>query len=210
MEEGKLTITCIISPMGGGKTLFSTLIAKIYSVKYPDREIYANYRLNLPNAIFTPNLFMPLSKIGNCLIIADDFYALKNIDAFIGIIVNLSRKKEIEVIITVQYYTMIQKQIRTLSNYLASVRYYPDSDILTATVINQNNQQKMIMCKNAVSIAKKIYDTNEVVKFYTENQAKKEILKVCSSPDDLDLNLSLYFRNAATRRRLYKELITKI
>ena len=120
-----------IGKMGTGKTLGATLYAFEFAKQNPKAKIYANYKIKLKNAIYTPFMFLPFSKLSNCLIICDDFHTLRNLQSFIGVIVNLSRKKDISIIITAQYYTQIPKQIRTLVDLSVRTQYRQTFIIIT-------------------------------------------------------------------------------
>ena len=122
------------------------------------------------------------------------------------ILVNLSRKANIEIILTAQYYTMIPKQIRTISNFETECKYDKVNDILYVLQIDKNNNYDLRQVKGAVQLTKEIYNTNEVVCFPTERNIIKEIAKYSKTKADLDLNLSLYSNNASTRRRLFKSI----
>lgn len=192
--------------MGQGKTLFTTLFALIFSQNNPNSKIYANYHLDLPNFIFTPFMFLEYSKLDNCLIICDDFYALQNLKSFIMIIVNLSRKVNLTILLSAQYYTMIPKQIRMISDFEVRCEYFKEIDYLRITRIDGDNNNFKNDFLYAVNIAKDLYDTNEVVVFPTESNMIKELVKYSKNKSDLELNLTLYSRNASTRRKLFKQI----
>lgn len=204
-----MAIINVIAPMGGGKTLFATAYAVEYSKKYPNRPIYANYNIKLKNVVYTPLLFLPISQISECLIIADDIYASKNLDTLIGIIVNISRKSDIEVIITCQYYTMIPKMIRTLSQ-IVEVEYVRETDtlyILQKIPVREGFcEENLFKIENAVSNVGNLYDTKQIVTFATASEIENEILKYSHSLRDLELNVNLYTENRTERQRLFKKL----
>lgn len=206
-------IYSVISPMGGGKTLFSTLYAKEYKRKNPNNKIYANYNiLELKDFHYTPYGFLPFSELHDCLIIIDDIYALINqINGLLQIIVNYSRKQDIDIILTAQYYTFIPKSIRTLSR-LVIVRYDKDSDILEIQIenpektINGITKYDIYFVRNAVEEAKKHYNTKEIVKFASENAIIEEIKKNSKTREDLLANIEIYTQSEQKRKKLKKEL----
>jgi hypothetical protein len=202
---------CIINEMGKGKTLLSTLYALMYSILYPKNKIYANYTLKLSNAVFTPYLFIPISELESCLIIADDFYALKNAKNLLGLIVNCSRKLDITVIITCQYYAMIQPIIRTLSQII-SVDYDKEKDLLGLIIYDSSKTHIITMniVENAVERVKNIYDTKEVVKSQIDSKIKDEIVRFSHNLEDLETNISYYTSNQSVQKRWFKELSERI
>lgn len=189
-------IDCYVNEMGKGKTMCATLKAKKYARLHPDNIIYSNYTLNLPNAIYTPYLIIPYNNLKKCMLIADDFFNLKNLDSFMSVIVSLSRKKDIDIILTSQYYTMIPPLIRQLSD-LYKVKFSKEYNILQVKQIFKNGLSKEYYVKNAIDKVKDIYDTNECVKFITDTNILEEIKRLCIDPKDIELNLNFFFRNQA-------------
>ena len=208
-----MVVMNVIAPMGKGKTLFASLYAKMYAEKFPTRNIYANYHLNLQNAVFTPCMFLPFRKLKECLIIFDDLYSSKNLARLIGIIVNLSRKQDIEIILTCQYYAMIPKMIRTLSTQIL-VEFDNTRDQLNVAVekiIDEDSKSYNFYAIRKISErAKDLYDTNEVVEFSTPTKVCEEIMKFSETIEDLELNVSLYTNNQSKIRSLTKELAEKM
>lgn len=192
--------------MGGGKTLFATLYAKEYSRMYPKQLIYSNFKLKLPNSTYSPFLLLPFSQLKKCLIIADDYYALQNVGGFVQVVVNLSRKLDIDIIITCQYYTMVTKMLRTLANELVEVTYDISQDILLAAF----DKSRIYYVENAVKLGKKLYDTKEVVKFPTDTVIEKELLKVSATEEDLELNCQMMIKDSRKRKALFQKLKEKL
>jgi len=199
-------ILSVIGAMGAGKTLFATLYAIEYAKQYPQNAIYANYTLkNLPNFRYTPYLFIPFSRLENALIIADDFYALKNVDTLVGVVVNLSRKRFIDLILTCQYYAMIPPTIRRLSDAFVQAQYNKKLDVLTVQ-LEKYPQSLQFYVENATKIAKDYYDTREIVPFPTDSQVLEEIQKNSKDKEDLERNVMMFTKNKAERKRLLKLL----
>jgi len=196
----------VIGVMGSGKTLFATNYACDYSKRHPKNKIYANYNLKLKNFFYTPFLFLPFSDLRNCLIIADDFYALQNLKQFTQVVVNLSRKRNIDLILTCQYYTMVSLQLRTLANYNVFTKYIKSKDTLLVKLTTPDGYVRKGQVSDAVMNVKEIYDTNEVVIFPTERKIKKCIKDVSKTLDDIELNLNLYSGNSRLRQRLLNEI----
>ncbi len=200
-------IYSVINEMGKGKTLFSTIYAMDYADLKPNQKIYANYTLNLSSAVFTPYMFLPFNQLKNCAIICDDFYALKSAKNLVSVIVNMSRKMDIDIILTCQYYTMIEPIIRSLS-IITQVDYKKESDTLYITFLSSD----MKVCKgkfkvrNAVEKAKNIYNTNEIVKPQTPTNIQKEILKWSNDLEELEQNINLYYNSKVEQQKLLKLL----
>ncbi len=102
--------------MGAGKTLLASIVAYKYRQKYKDNTIYANYHLNLDNFVYTPYFFLPISQLENAMIIFDDISNLNLIKNLMKLIANVSRKRKLYLILTMQYYTMATRELRAISN----------------------------------------------------------------------------------------------
>ena len=206
-------IYSIIAPMGRGKTLFASLYAKEYSTRFPDRKIYCNYHLNLQNVIYSPCMFLPYKSLEKCLIIYDDIYSSKSLDRLIGIIVNLSRKKDLDIILTGQYYTMIDKRVRILSTEIL-VQYDKNNDSLEFAVERSKDddpkQYDFYRIREISKVAKGLYDTNEVVDFSTPMKIREEIKKFSTNIEELEVNVSLYTNNQQKIVKMTKELAEEL
>lgn len=200
-------ILCVLAEMGGGKTLFSTWYAKLYRNHYGNNIIYANYKLNLPNCVYTPNVILPFSELSDCLIIVDDCYAISN-KGFINIAVNISRKKNVEMILTAQYYTMISKLIRTLST-IVNVFYVKERNaILCYFVFNAESTQQRVYKKVLTQVDSLFdeYDTEEVVKFPTFESLIEEIATFSKTKSDIEQNIYAIFSSKSERKNASKRL----
>lgn len=203
--------------MGGGKTLFATLYAKEYSKLYPNAKIYANYHLKLSNVVFTQFGFLPFSELEKeerALIILDDFLAIKNqTSGIMQIIANSSRKLNLDIILTCQYYTMIPKSIRELSQ-IVEVWYSKRYDILYVAFQKINDEAKsveyeMYKVHGAVKLAKDLYDTKEIVAFASDMEIAKEIIKLSKTQKDIDRNVECYTQSE-TKRKKMRQLIKEL
>jgi len=202
-------ILTVIGAMGSGKTLFSTLYAIEYAKNFPGNAIYANYTLkNLPNFHYTPYLFIPFSRLENALIIADDFYALKCVDTLVSVVVNLSRKRFIDLVLTCQYYTMIPPAVRRLSDALVTCQYQKPGDLL---LVRMEKFPHVLQFKveGATRIAGNYYDTREVVPFPTDREIAGEIKKNSENEEDIERNVMMFTKNKAERKRLLEMLLGK-
>ena len=122
-------ILCFLGLVGTGKTASMSIIAKqslstkgftlrigrekqVIRVK----KVIANYHLNLPGAEYS---VFPLPELSDrdIMLIYDDIYTIpKRLQHFITFaIANLSRKQRLHILISAQRFTMIAKDIRTMS-----------------------------------------------------------------------------------------------
>lgn|SRR4030042_390661 len=213
-------LIAFIGKMRSGKTLASVILAKDYSLLHPSNKIYANFHLKLPNFIYTPVFVLPLDSLENCLLIIDDIYTLRCLDAYTSIIVNLSGKMNITVIFTCQYYTMIPPIIRTLLDKKGNCHYDKLSDILFTeydnTQLLENNSIfeqlepfELYQCEKAIKQYGKLYDTKEKPKFLTDSLLISELRKFCKTKSDLNTNLQLFIKSATKREKLKKMILKK-
>ena len=213
-----MTVYNVVNERGTGKTSFATSYALKYSEKYPNNMIYANYHLKLKNFEYTPYMVLPFSKMKDCLIIADDFYALECQKGFTKVISNFSRKTDIDIIITVQYYTAIPPNIRTQS-ILTLVNIDKENEILYITFIkrkynpfNLSEFETLVSYHYEKDIFKKIgkiYDTKEIVKFSSERKVCQEILRISKTNDDIYDNIELY-ADTMTKRNRYVKIMKEL
>jgi len=185
----------VLATMGKGKTLWSVLYAKEYSNLYPDNKIYSNFHIQLKNNIYTPFMIFTYNKIENSLIICDDFYNLKNLDFFISIVASLSRKMNLDIIMTCQYYTMVPPLLRMLS-VLVDVYYDKNTDTLYSSISDIDKHTRTDVIPNAVKIAKNLYDTNEKVKIITDDAILDELKRFSDfTNEDKITALNMFFKN---------------
>lgn len=116
----------MLENVGGGKTAYCINYILDIKQKNPDFRVFANLHLKgIKNFNYIPFLFIPISKIDNCIILIDDAYTLSlvlgvNLMGLFGIVVNMSRKKNVHVIITCQDYTHAPPKLRNLANGILS------------------------------------------------------------------------------------------
>ncbi|MBD3216217.1 MAG: hypothetical protein GF311_26625 [Candidatus Lokiarchaeota archaeon] len=206
-----MPLYALIAPMGGGKTLWTALYAKLWSLLNPHGKIYSNCHFNVPNFHYTPFMFMSVTQVKNCLIIADDYGALDNVKRLQNIIVNISRKRKITVLITGQEDKQIPKRTRKMVDMVMKPSFSKRSWNLFVKyrIIGRSTGEYYI--KNPIKFIKKynLYDTDEVVAFPLESDIKREILKHSETRRDLELNIYMYTGNKAERKSLMTELCEK-
>jgi len=197
----------IINSMGSGKTLYSTIFACQYHLENPNNLIYANYLIDLPRKIFRyiPYCILPISKLHDCLIIIDDCFLLRNIKNYTLVFVNMSRKADITVLLTAQYYTQIPKEIRDVSNYEVRVKYNRKKDILKCRFIDLDYRFHIIKIKNC-RFYFDFYNTQEIVKPLLDSKILSEIKNICKNKDDIEQNITFLVRNKREQKQLIKEL----
>ena len=205
--------------MRSGKTLTATAISKEYRDNNKNDKIYANYHLKLKNFIYTPFFILPFSELHDCLIIADDFFALKNSQALLETIVLLSGKNDITVILTSQYYSDFIPKIRVLANKFGFCLYLKEKDLLLVDYSHRENNERnpfdfmfeqecnLFQFEKAVETLKDLYDTKEPVKVSTDNLIIREIINMCDNLDDIDVNVSNCFKSISKREKILNKII---
>lgn len=201
-----------IGNTGAGKTLWVVLYALEWSKNHPNGQIYANFHLNLPNANFTPIMFLPFENLKDCLILFDDVSSLETVARFSKVTANRSRKKQMELIFTAQYYTMISKQIRAMRDYRVKTKFDKYKDTLTAWIDYRGKGVRKIIYYDVIKTVKylNLYDTNEVVDDPTESEVIAEIIRLSKTKRDVEKNLLIYSGNKQERRSLLKEILKKM
>jgi len=198
------TLMYIKNNRGSGKTLLTTNYAIDYSKKFPKNKIYANYKLNLKNTIYSPFMLLNYSELDNCLIIIDDIKGIKNFDYFTTLIANWSRKSFFHILLTGQYIRYFKKPVREMSEFEVQCKYIKKKDVLLIAFINPNNKVYYQQIKNAVKRAKPIYDTFEKIPLTTNHNLIEIIKENSKSVNDIEVNCSLYF----TQRKIPKLVAT--
>jgi hypothetical protein len=199
-------IYSVIGAMGKGKTLFCSLMALLYSLLFPNNKIYSNFKLNLPNAIYTQLMLFSLTDLHDCMIICDDFYAMKNLENLIAVMVNLSRKNNIQIYLTCQYYSMINRMIRTLSEII-DLDLQKKEELLFIRRIDMNRKIHYYVIDKVFSRINNLYNTNEVVEFALDSEIEKEIVNKSKNKRDLEYNIKVLIKNKYERTKLMKKLL---
>lgn len=224
---------------GSGKTMFASILALLYSELNPNNDIYANYHINLYDietnklkVIYTRFSLLPFSRIekGNCLIILDDFYAIKNADYYSGLLATLSRKTQMEILLTIQYYTDLTKRVRKLCHYEIQptlshldiydkitekselfLKWYRESTdtLLFETKISNiydllNYGKRFVFTYIPDDLP--LYDTNETVEFGTESKLITEIAEFSENFPDVEMNASIVCKNRTDMKRLISQV----
>jgi hypothetical protein len=216
----------ITNNTGSGKTALAVYLAKKYRYsKFTPitNPIYANLKINLPNVIYTPNMLLPYSTIlkGNCLVIIDDVIFLENIKPIIEILAVLSRKTDIDIIITSQYDKKdIDKKVRMLCHNHIKVEiqgkkipyskmYYEKNTNLIQYIFKPDEQlpyNKKIVKDIFIKI-KGLYNTNEIIPKLTDRLKKIEILKISHDIETLEFNVEMCYKDKRKQVKILKELM---
>ncbi len=196
--------------------MLAVILAKLYSEQNPNNKIYANFTINLPNFNLTPYGFIPMSEFNDCLIILDDIASIMTtLKGFTKLIVNASRKGNVNVILTGQYYTQLDRYVRQLAitlipNYdkernilkvRESIRPLPERD-----EINDPNNYTDYYFKDPISVISGLYDTNEIVPLVDEKSMLEEILKWSKTKEDLRSNVALWKDSSSAQMQIFKKL----
>lgn len=195
--------------MGKGKTLFAVNCAKSFIENNKSNIVYANFKINMERCVFSPFMFFRLADLENCLIIIDDIYALPNLVNVIQVIVNMSRKKNIFVIITGQYYAMLSKMLRSL---LCNVKLQlnDDKSKMYCILYFYDDNNKIIkfeyIINHPIENVQNLYNTNEVVKIPLEEDIIREICRFSNDDKDIKTNISLYTKDKRKQKAMYKDI----
>jgi len=226
---------------GTGKTLASSIFALLYAELNPNNIIYANYHLNIYNNItnknvcqYVPYSLLPFSIIenGNAMIILDDFYAIKNSDFYSSILASMSRKLDLELLLTIQYYTDITKRVRNLcqKEIMPEITNIDDKGKLThnSELILKFYNPKSLKLEKIESIPNvlnlllnniktkniytkgNLYNTKEKVEFSIPSEVIEAIAKISNNFHDIEINAYImYSKNNTTLKRVINEVCKK-
>lgn len=196
--------------------MLTSIMAKLFAEKYPTKKIFANYTLNLPNFSLTPYGFIPMSLFNDCLIILDDIASIMTtLKGFSKLIVNASRKANVTIYMTGQYYTQLERYIRNLSITLLP-RFDKNKNRLTifeslfplAERIELNNPMnyKRYVFNNPIGMIDGLYDTKEIVRLVDSQSMLEEIIKMSPTTQDLRENVALWKDSDSAQQSVFKKL----
>jgi len=162
-------LTIILGDLGSGKTLFMTIIA--YKSKY--KTIYSNYTLKIPKKKvkkFTTEILFD-ENLKNCLVLIDEVYTLvdarnfqTSLNKIMSYILFQSRKKNLDIYVTAQLLSTIEKRFRLMANYLVQCENIINGFLYTLTDLYSMTSKQIFL---PLKIAKKFYryyDTNELIR----------------------------------------------
>jgi hypothetical protein len=201
--------------MGGGKTVLTTILAFYSHLENPEKPIYANYHLHFgENTHYSPFMFFPTSEINECMLVIDDMENMDNLERFQSVITNVSRKRNLEIYCTGQYYTQFPRKMRALVEYTVVPSYSKRSDTLFYHKEWRDPDGKVLRRGDTNTIYRvsdffELYDTEEVVAVPLPEDVEREILKYSNTPRELKENCWLYEGNQRKREKLVKKLMKK-
>ena len=204
---------------GTGKTSSLVCISRLYSQLFPKRKIYTNFHLeNIKNVIYTPFMFLPISEIikGKCLLLFDDCYVFKKVlDKYISILSVFSRKLKISTFYTIQYYTMLSKENRSLCHekWVPKITIIKNSKMTEKSEIiiecqNPITEQilRYMRIKNPLSLIKGFYNTNEIPLIPNERNIINEITKFSKDYSDIEFNVKITSNNKTEIKKRIKRI----
>ena len=216
----------ITNNTGAGKTSLGVYLAYKYRYEFKasyNNPIYSTIKLNIPNSIYTPYMLLPYSKIlkGKCLILIDDIVNLKNANPIIELLAILSRKTDIDIIITSQYDKIdVEKKIRQLCHFHIKVelqgKKIKDSDFYEQHGTNliqyiflpdDKVLQDIKVVKDIFVKINGLFDTNEVPPRLTDRIKKQEILSISNDIETLEFNCDMLYRDKRKALKVLKELM---
>ncbi|MHA1756715.1 MAG: AAA family ATPase [Promethearchaeota archaeon] len=160
----------VLGDLGSGKTLFLTYLA--YKSEF--HNIYTNYHLNIPQKniiMLTPALFRHSFEKLNGLMLIDEIYTLidsrnsmNENNKLLSYILFQSRKKDIQIWITAQMFSTIDKRFREFADFLVSCKKLEKSGYFYYKIYSiAGNTKKIILTPKITQILYSFYDTNEVI-----------------------------------------------
>jgi hypothetical protein len=214
----------IDASVGSGKTAFAVFHSLYFSQLNPQAKIYSNFNYNehlfkyfnwkIPNFVYTPYFVLPISEIikaETALIIIDDMKSAEILNYLMIMIGSMSRKVNLDIIMTAQDYTMFQARLRRISTYSVDLFYNEVSDKLLVKLYRDNQSEPIrFTIRDMRYYVFPYYDTKQVVSTITKPRIVKEILRICKNKQDIDDNIYSIFGSNKTvlkdvRKTIYKK-----
>lgn len=167
----------IIGARGSGKTLFASYIAS-----KSKRDIYANYRLNLPK--FKPLEVIDLLDLPNDVdVIIDEGYTWlesrisgSHLNRYLSYIVFQIRKRLIDVYVTAQMFSSIDVRFREQSDVIVKCERYGEAFHYSIYWLDSDVQRRFELSYEDAKKYFEVYDTYEIIEPYTKELLEKKIL----------------------------------
>lgn len=166
-----------VGDMGSGKTL--SMVKLAYSLYLKGYTIFSNIRLNFPFQYFTLNEILEYAEndtnfintvflVDEAHIFMDSRASMSKRNLIQSYFILQTRKKNVWLFFTTQYYHQIDKRLRASSNAIVecSSKVLDDGRMFVLNTYNIMKNQKVVT-KNFSFLANpcfSLYDTNEVVK----------------------------------------------
>jgi hypothetical protein len=196
----------IIGKTGSGKTLLTVLLAFLFKAKEPRLKIYANFNIDIDDFTFIELGIIPFTKMKELeyvMIIFDDIKVLKNIDNFMNVIANISRKNSFDILFTSQYYTYLNKEGRQQSDYQVLPIYNKKDKILDAYFTDLDNEVFPFTFTNPNDFFDK-YDTKNIIDFPDDDDIYEYVKKNTDNVKDLKTNLKSILKKTDYNKYLKK------
>lgn len=207
-----MTVFYVDANMRKGKTAFAVFHCFRFNKYHPRGKIYANFHFKpngVKNTIYTPYMILPFSELeksGYALIIFDDFASLDMLKRFGKLIASVSGKLQLTLIFTIQYYTMLTRAIRFMSQYQVDVQYNDQIDKLSVYMLTLNEQPIKFNIREPSKYIFPYYDTTETVLNPTDDDIVKEIIKFSETTSDLQRNIAMFYP-ISKRRKLFNQIV---
>lgn len=184
-----MSLTFVCGDLGSGKTLFLTYQA-MTSV---DRPIYANYHIEHPNHIFLKPYMLSRLPPGS-LVLIDEAYVLlesrtssKRSNRYMSYILFQSRKRGLDMVLSMQLAKSIDLRYRALINYLVRAKKTKTGFSYMVKKISDMNYPTLSFSTTfeKASMLYSYYDTNEMVPLFDEEL--EELIDERSVLPEIDL-----------------------
>lgn len=177
-------LTTILGNLGSGKTLLMVILAY-----YADKPIVANFNIQFDDKEveeFNLNRFLQ-ADYENCVILLDEAYTYlesrisgSELNRIMSYILFQSRKKNVELYITAQLLSSLDKRYRELSDLFIIAN--PNEANFRYFMVFDNKEFQFALNKQKVTPFFSCYNTNEVI--FTKNE--KLLFDTKDSDDKLD------------------------
>lgn len=193
--------------MGSGKSLLLTALIDKYDKKYPERHKFCTFPIkNIHNFELIRYGFLPISKIRKlqgAFIGIDDASHYDGLEAGFKYIANESRKKDLDLAFTTQYYTQLTRNQRFLLDYDVEVNYEPDTETLKACFTNLDNEKFFLIINNC-SYYYDMYDTKYICETLLESEKYQYVINHSENLQEAEMNLSLMFKTTKFNKQITK------
>lgn len=194
-------LTVFFGNVGSGKTLFLTILAK-----YSKKHIVSNYWLKFKYETLDFDKFIR-QGYEDCLILMDEAYnylesrisnSLDN--RLSSYIVFQSRKRLVDICITVQLISTIDLRYRSLVNYYIECQKIDDFFVYTIYDVDNNISKRIYLSINVAKQFYKLYNTYEVIQ-------NERMLEDIQTQDDKN-NCIIEYANNIIENHTSKKAIT--
>lgn len=177
-------LTLVYGYCGSGKTLFLTAMASLTDKK---RKIYSNYELKLPNYKEFSVAEYVNGKYNNCLILLDEAYnyldsrmAMDMKHRFMSYMLFQSRKKDVEIICSIQLLQSMDNRFRNLADTIVYCNGLSQKGFKYQIInIAKIRSLTLFLAPKNLPYIFSLYDTKEVIEpIKSENEQYSFMTKV--------------------------------